>query len=294
MLLNADDLPDLNTGYSAAYAKGAARVTPTYQRIATTVPSTGPKQSYPWLGDLPDIREWIGDRYHHKLAQHDYTIRNKGWEMTVDVDRDAVDDDTFGVYAPLMENLGYSVARFPDKLCYGLLASGWTDLCYDGQAFFDADHPGYDETGAETSVSNSGGGSGEPWFMIDASRPLLPLVYQLRKPFTFGLLEGSQPTAPVPRSRVLSYGSNGRCNVGYGMWHTAYGSKEALDATNYKAARLAMSRLCKRDGSPMGIIPNLLVVGPSNRDAAEAILVAGGATNPLAGSMELHVSEWLR
>lgn len=295
---NTMDLADLTVGFGANYQQGFNSAETYHAQIATQIPSATRKQSYPWLADLPGIREWLADREVHKLAQHGYSIENKPWESTVEVDRDDLADDQVGVYAPLMANMGFETARFPDQLVFGQLEAGFDSACYDGQYFFDTDHPGYDSTGAETSVSNTGGGSGNAWYLLDTRRPLKPLVYQLRQAFAFGLLEGEDLGAPVPRSKTVKYGVNGRCNVGYGLWQQAYGSKQTLDATSFDAGMTAMMGLCKRSGQPLGVKPNLLVVGPRNRSAAltvvKAVNNANGASNINQGAVDVLVVEWLR
>lgn len=57
----------------------------------------------------------------------------------------------------------------------------------------------------------------------------------------------------------------------------------ALSVSTYETARANMMGWCAADGSPMGLVPDLLVVGPSNESAAKGILeteltVSGGST----------------
>ncbi len=51
------------------------------------------------------------------------------------------------------------------------------------------------------------------------------------------------------------------------------------------------------EGRPLGIKPNMLVVGPSNRAAAMALIEvqkeAGGADNPNYKAVEVVVAPWL-
>lgn len=297
MLLDATNVAGLTTGFKANFNQGFNAVQTAYSQIATVVPSGTASESYPFLGDFPAAREWVGDRYVHKLRQHGYSIANKAFELTVEVDRDAINDDQYGVYAPMFENLGQEAARFPDQLVFELLIGAFTTLCYDGQYMVDADHIGYDADGNETTVSNSGGGSGNPWFLMDTSRALKPLIYQEREPFQFGLVDGFNPSAPVPARKNLQYGMNGRCNVGFGFWQQLYGSKATLNATNFDAAFAAMGGLRKASGKPMGIMPNLLVCGTSNRAAALAVLeaafLAAGASNVNYKAVGLLITPWL-
>lgn len=45
------------------------------------------------------MREWIGDKVVKSLAAFNYTIRNKDWEATVEVDRNDIEDDQIMGYA---------------------------------------------------------------------------------------------------------------------------------------------------------------------------------------------------
>ena len=296
MLLNAAALAGLTTSFRMDFNTGFNSAQTYYAQIATRVPSITLQNQYAWLGQLPGIREWIGEREIHKLAQHDYAIKNRPWEMTIGVKRDDIADDQYGVYAPLMQNMGFETARFPDELVFGALADGFAVNGYDGQFFFDTDHPGYDENGLEISVSNLQAGAGNPWFLMDTRRPLRPIIYQEREMFNFVALDKMDDENVFMRKEFL-YGVDGRMNVGYGFWQQAFGSKATLDTANFNAALAAMMAIKKRSGKPMGIKPNLLVVGPSNRATALEVVKAernaAGATNINRDAVDVLVVEWL-
>ncbi|GGG30961.1 head protein [Caldovatus sediminis] len=296
MLINSANLRTLYTGFSAAFQDGFAGVQPLYARVATTVPSATRQNEYGWLGQFPRIREWIGDRVVHGLATHDYAIKNKSWELTIAVKRDDIEDDNVGILTPLFQEMGRATAAFPDELVWPLLKAGFTTPCYDGQYFFDTDHPVLDADGNTVSVSNSGGGSGTPWFLLDVSRPLKPIIFQQRRAFEFRRMDA--PTDEVVFDRAeYRYGVDGRCNVGFGFWQLAYGSRQTLDKAAYKAAREALMAMKGDHGRPLGIMPNLLVVPPALEGSALEILNAerdaAGATNVYRGTAELLVVPWL-
>ncbi|MCM1161500.1 MAG: Mu-like prophage major head subunit gpT family protein [Roseburia sp.] len=141
MIVNQANLSGLNVSYSAAYNKAFDGVTTNHEKIATTVPSTTAETNYKWLGQIPQMREWIGDREIQSLSAYDYIIKNKKFEMTVSVPRDDIEDDQYGVYTPLFSNMGESAAQHPDILCFDALKAGFTEKCYDGKTFFAEDHP---------------------------------------------------------------------------------------------------------------------------------------------------------
>ncbi len=115
------------------------------------VPSTGKENDYSWLCRFPKMREWICDKVVKALAAFNYTIRNKDWEATVEVERNDIEDDQIMGYALQAKGAGQSAAELPADIVFALLSKGFTNLCYDGQPFFDTDH-----LSGGKSVSNKG------------------------------------------------------------------------------------------------------------------------------------------
>lgn len=296
MLINNSNLTTLNIAFKAAFALAFAGAVTQHAQIATKVPSSTASEEYGWLGSMPGMREWVGDRVINGIANHGYSIRNKTFENTVGVPREAIEDDQYGIYSPLFSELGRTAAVHPDELVFALLLAGWSTLCYDGQNFFDTDHPVLDAAGASQSVSNSGGGSGTPWFVLDTSRALKPLILQMRKEAQFVSKTRPEDDNVFERKEYV-WGVDGRWNVGLGFWQMAYGSKQTLDETNLAAAIAAIGTFKGDYGRRLGLKPNLLVVPPSLEVTAKKLIVAqtaaNGATNVMQGTLQLVVSPWL-
>jgi len=140
MIINSQTLRGIYVAFNTLFTKAFEGQKPTYERVATVVPSTTDVETYAWLGDIPGMREWVGDREIQNLSGSDYSIKNKDFELTVGVPRNSIEDDKIGLYNPSIQMLGESAAMHPDELVYALLASGFTAKCYDGKAFFAADH----------------------------------------------------------------------------------------------------------------------------------------------------------
>lgn len=140
MIISPQTLRGIFVGFNTLFNKAFEDEKPLYEQIATVTPSTTDSETYAWLGDIPGMREWIGDREIQNLAASDYTIKNKDFELTVGVDRDAVEDDKIGLYSPSIQMLGQAAAMHPDELVFGLLKDGFSSKCFDGQAFFSSDH----------------------------------------------------------------------------------------------------------------------------------------------------------
>lgn len=296
MIINKANLSALFTGFKASFQNAFAGATPDFGPFTLEVPSSTSEEEYGWLGKTTVFREWIGDRVIQNLKLHDYKIKNKTFESTVGVPRESIEDDQFGIFSPLFAQMGQDAAEHPARLVYQLLLNGFSQTCYDGQYFFDTDHPVVDANGVEQSVSNFQGGSGTAWFLFDTSRVMKPLILQKRKDYNF-VPKHSETDENVFMRREYIYGTDARLNVGYGLWQLAYASKETLNTTNFNAAFAAMAGLKGDTGQPLGIKPKLLVVPPTLRAAAleavEAERLANGATNINRGAVEVLVTPWL-
>ncbi|MDQ2084649.1 Mu-like prophage major head subunit gpT family protein [Xanthobacteraceae bacterium Astr-EGSB] len=296
MIINSANLNALRIGFKTSFQRGLEQAVSQYLRVATEVPSTTKEERYGWLGKIPGMREWIGDRVVQNLMEYDYSIKNKPFELTIGVDRDDVEDDTLGTYAPLFEEMGLSTRAHPDLLTFALLKAGFATACYDGQFYFDTDHPVLDENGAVQSVANTDGGAGTPWYLLCTKRALKPLIFQRRKAPQF-VAKDRPEDDNVFDKKEFRYGVDARYNVGFGFWQFAWGSKQTLDAAHYETARAGLTGMKGDHGRPLGLMPDLLVVPPSLEGAGRGILqsqlVNGGESNKWAGTAELLVVPWL-
>lgn len=127
--------------FSLVYQQGYDAVQPWAPRIATSAPSNNRENVYGFLAKLPTMREWVGDRVLNNIAEHDFTVTNRDYELSIEVDRNDIEDDNFGVHTPKLEMMGMAARKQFDYLLVSLLQGGQSALCYDGQNFFDTDHP---------------------------------------------------------------------------------------------------------------------------------------------------------
>ncbi|NIZ13914.1 Mu-like prophage major head subunit gpT family protein [Phaeobacter sp. HF9A] len=297
MEITAAGLQALRVGFKKHFENGLGQASSDWSSVATEVPSMTKEQKYGWLGKFPNVREWIGPRAIQNLSQHDYSIAEKPWELTIGVDRDDIETDNLGIYAPMFQELGASTGSKKDTLVFGdTLKKGFDLGCYDGQPFFDTDHPVLDEAGNVITVANTDGGTEAPWFLIDDTRALKPIILQRRKDFEFTNMD-NLTDQNVFMNKEFIYGADARFNTGFGFWQMSWGSKQPLTAANYAKARAALSGMKGDHGRPLGIRPTLLVVGPSNESAARKILnsenAAGGETNEWKGTAKLLITPWL-
>ena len=295
MIINQTNLAILNQAFSAAFKTGLTNAAPMWSQCASLVPSNTAEQKYGWLGRITKFREWIGERQLQNLVAHDYAIKNKTWEDSVKVSRDEIEDDQYGVYSPVAQQIGQDAALHPDELVFGLLKAGFTTPCYDGQYFFDTDHP-VGAPGNQTSVSNFQGGSGTPWFLMDTTKVLKPVIYQKRRDYAI-TAKTSLTDDNVFNQNEFVWGADGRGNVGFGLWQLAYASKQALDISSFADARAAHQSIVGDNGKPLVINSAELWVPPSLERAALEVVKAerttNGATNVMQGTAKVVVCPWL-
>lgn len=298
MLVNSENLNRLRVGFNAAMKRGLSGASAVSSpKVCMTVSTSTKEQRYGWLGKMPKVREWIGPRVVQNISEADYSIREKKFELTVGVDRDDIETDNLGQYSTLFEGIGEAAMLDPEQMIWDLLKAGFTTNCYDGQYFFDVDHPVLDASGNPVTVANTDGGAGTAWFLLDTTRVVKPLIKQVRRNFGDVVAKDKETDDNVFTNNEFIYGIDARMNFGYGFWQQAWGSKQALNAANYGIGRAALMNMKGDYGRPLGIKPNLLVVPPSLESAALKILnnehAAGGETNEWKGTAELLVVPWL-
>lgn len=209
-------------GFKTIYSDANLAAPSEFEKIAMPVQSLGPSgsrdETYGWIGNLPAMREWIGSRVIGNLSAYGFTITNRKFELTVSVDRTDIEDDRLGTFKPAFAEMGgmarQSSSGHPDELIFNLLKNGFTSPCFDGQNFFDTDHPVIGDDGVTTAtVANTDGGAGSPWFLLDVSRAVRPIIWQTRVGYEFQQLTDDSDEEVLFNDRYI-YGVRARVNAG--------------------------------------------------------------------------------
>ena len=140
MLTRADIPRMMTSGLRTEFFKGYEGVTPTWKQIVLEINSTKAEETYDWLGDTPILREWIDNRQPSSLAEFGFTAKNKDYEATLAVDRNVIEDDQYGQVKARAKMMGENVAKDMEQIFVTFIEAGTTQVCYDGQYFFDTDH----------------------------------------------------------------------------------------------------------------------------------------------------------
>lgn len=128
------------------------------------VPSKSNKENYGWLGNVPQLTEWLDERKLNGVLDNNYEIPNKDYEATLQVDRNSIEDDQLGAIKIRISDLAIRAKQHPRKLFFETLLAGVTNLCYDGQAFFSASHA----SGKSGTQSNIVTGTGVTLAQLEA------------------------------------------------------------------------------------------------------------------------------
>lgn len=292
MEINAQNLKAIYTAVNTAFNNGRGSYEQLYQRIATEVSSNNMTEDYSWIGEFTRLKEWVGERDIKKMSANRYTLTNIKFEGTEGIPAEYIEDDNYGLLMPKFQDMGYAAATHPDELVFSLVSKGFSSQCYDGQNFFDADHPV-----GNISVSNMQAGNAAPWFLLDTRRPLKPFIFQKRRDYRL-----QQKTDPATSDKVFMtdeflFGVDARVAAGFGFWQQAFGSKAELSEDNFNDAIASMMSFKSEQGRKLGINPDLLVVGPKNRAAAKRVIdaehKAQGESNINYKAVEVLVVPWL-
>lgn len=298
--ITAAVLAAFNTTVVTAFRNGLGMGVETWKDVAQLIPSSAASNTYAWLTQFPAFREWVGQRLHKTAAERAYSVENKLFESTMDVPRVNFDDNNLGMYSTIAQGFGQSVIDLKNDLVFAGIKSGLTNICYDGQYFFDTDHPvapNEDGTGTTVPVSNFATGAGALWVLLCTNRAPKPFYLQERDAAEFVSKTNPNNSDLVFDYDKFSWGGRWRGNFAFGFWQLAFGSKQAFTEDNFNAAYNAMMAF-KGDGNrPLNIVADTLVVDPSNRVAAEKLILAktlaNGADNPLYNRVKLIVTPLL-
>jgi phage major head subunit gpT-like protein len=143
MIITHSSLDALRVGFSQAFQRAYDETPVDWPAMATEVPSANKSNVYGWVAQSQKLREWTGARIAMNLKEHAFTIANKPFEGTVEVDRDDIEDDNLGTYATqAFPQLGAAMRKHPDRLLVDLIQSNPT--AFDGETLFSDNHPCFD------------------------------------------------------------------------------------------------------------------------------------------------------
>ena len=151
MIVNKESVQAVFTGLKAIFNNALTAVKGTWQDTTMEVPSDGAGEDYAWLNRFPKMRKWVGSKVKKNIEAKKYYVANEDWEATLAVKRNDIEDDRLGFVRVQTQQAGESAGELHDIISDDLKNNAFTKECFDGQYFYDTDHPVGD-----ASVSNKG------------------------------------------------------------------------------------------------------------------------------------------
>lgn len=125
-----------------------------WRKFTMEVPSTTDTETYGWLSQLPQMREFLGERVIRELAESGFTLKNKTWEMTIGIKRTAWEDDKVGSIKQKVQTMAWAYREWQAEQAYKCLLYGDTTAA-SGNPYGNA----YDDIAAYVTNRDLGGGA---------------------------------------------------------------------------------------------------------------------------------------
>lgn len=278
-VITAAILAALKVGFNKSFYDGLALAPSNWQKVAVEIKSTTAVNMYGWMNNIPKMREWVGERVLNVLKTSGYQLTNQKFEDSIGVARTDIEDDNVGMYAMLFTELGRAANEHIDESVFALLKANGD--CFDGQAYFDTDHPIYGINGETETVlgtySNCDFDPATPnapiWYLMDTSRAIKPLVYQNRLDAKLTSMDSEQDEGTFMRDEYR-HGVRARRAFGYTLPQLAFASNKPLTADSYAAAKAKMATQVTDNNRKLGVRPTLMVVPPALENTAKLIIKA--------------------
>jgi phage major head subunit gpT-like protein len=118
----------------------SAQGAPWINQVSNYFTSDQDIEEYYWLGMVPAMREWIGGRQAKGLKEQGIQIKNRHFEGTLEFLVKHMRRDKSGQIKVRIQELAKRANTHWASLLSQLILLGESQLCYDGQYFFDSDH----------------------------------------------------------------------------------------------------------------------------------------------------------
>lgn len=114
MIINQENLVAMFQAYITRWQAGIQRVQGNpIDFLFTDFPSTTEANFYGWIDLIPGFREWLDERVFNDVNGQNYVVANRLFECSVAIPATKIQDDTYGMFAPIIEMQG---AAWPVQL----------------------------------------------------------------------------------------------------------------------------------------------------------------------------------
>lgn len=297
MQVNQGTIQTLNIGFNALFNRVMGSAQDSWNVFANRASSNTRRNEYAWMRNIPQMKRSFGPLVLEDLIRKAYQVPNHRFDTGFHIEVDDIEDENLGGYDLSIQATLQDAAEFTGRACANLLPHGLPGgkgKSFDEVTFFSTAHPLL--KAGETYSNVDAGGGGAWWYLLDTRMGIMPLLWQDRKPIAM-TVQNMPTDNSVFEDNTVRWKIQGRQGFGYTFPQLAYASNQTLDAANLEAAHKTMMKQLSDDGRKLGIMPNLLVVGPENAWPARRLLEnerdAAGATNVFRGKLDLHISQYV-
>ena len=206
-------------------------------------------ETYAWLGNSPQMREWIGGRQAKGLRENNIKIANKKFESTIEIPVEWRERDKTGQIQMRISELAMVAATHWADLLSTLVEAGESTVCYDGQYFYDTDH----SEGSSGTQSNSISVDISTLAVSQHGSTTAPSVGEMQQAILLGIqqLVGFKNDQGKPMNE---YCRKFTVKVPISLWMTAVAAIGASNIDNGASNIIANGAL---EGFSISIVPNV-------------------------------------
>jgi len=140
MQVNQATLADLYKTFRVLYMEAYQGGPVVRPQFCTTIPAPTMEVFLKWLGAMPGMKKFLGELQIRNLAAHGFPTYLEKFADAVAVPEEDIENDTYGVYNPMMSAMGLAARQHPDELLANTMLGGFSAKCYTGKNFFDNNH----------------------------------------------------------------------------------------------------------------------------------------------------------
>ena len=107
--------------------------------LFTDFPSTTASNFYAWMDRTAKFREWVGDRVFNNIRSNGFQVINRHFEKSERMKADTIEDDQYGVYAPIITMHGQAWVLLRDGDIVVEVLTG-NPVSFTGKAMLATDH----------------------------------------------------------------------------------------------------------------------------------------------------------
>jgi phage major head subunit gpT-like protein len=139
MEVTAANLAGIHKSFQTKFNMARGSVPGFYRKLCMECPSSAAENVYGWLADLPQIGKVTKEYIKKRLQTLGYRLTNEKWGGILEVKRESITDDQYGMFGNVAAMWGQRAGQAPDLELLQLLINGFSATRgkdYTGGAFF--------------------------------------------------------------------------------------------------------------------------------------------------------------